>query len=94
MYYLNFYKILCSGFSIELGSSLTALIANNASLPISTTQCKVASVVAVGRFRTKENVDWSIFRNIVLAWLITFPVTGGVSAALVTAMTRTLDVYN
>ena len=69
----------CSGFCIEIGSALTVLIASNIGIPISTTHCKVGSVVFVGRFRAKENVDWSLFRNIVLAWIITLPFTCAIS---------------
>jgi len=77
-----------SGFCIELGSALTVLIASNVGIPISTTHCKVGSVVFVGRFRSRENVDWRIFRNIVLAWLVTLPVTGGISAAIMAGLTQ------
>lgn len=79
-----------SGFCIEIGSALTVLIASNIGVPISTTHCKVGSVVFVGRFRARENVDWSIFRNIVLAWLVTLPVTGGISAAIMAGLRLTV----
>lgn len=69
-----------SGFCIEIGSALTVLVASNVGIPISSTHCKVGSVVAVGRARSRENVDWKLFRNIALAWVITVPVAGGVSA--------------
>ncbi|ESO09139.1 hypothetical protein HELRODRAFT_190726 [Helobdella robusta] len=75
-----------SGFCIEIGSALTVLVASNIGLPISTTHCKVGSVVFVGRYRARENVDWSIFRNIVLAWLVTLPICGGVSAAIMAGL--------
>jgi sodium-dependent phosphate transporter len=65
-----------SGFTIEIGSAITVLIASNLGIPISTTHCKVGSVVMVGRVRSKESVDWTIFRNVVLAWIITMPVAG------------------
>ncbi|KAK3088437.1 hypothetical protein FSP39_019177 [Pinctada imbricata] len=69
-----------SGFCIEIGSALTVLLASNIGIPISTTHCKVGSVVCVGRVRSKENVDWKLFRNIVFAWVLTLPVAGCVSA--------------
>lgn len=71
-----------SGFCIEIGSALTVLIASNIGIPISTTHCKVGSVVFVGRVRSRENVDWSLFRNIVLAWLGTLPASGLLSALI------------
>lgn len=60
-----------SGFCIEIASALTVLIASNIGIPISTTHCKVGSIVAVGRFRSRENVDWKLFRNIFFAWIVT-----------------------
>nr|AKN21545.1 slc20a-2 [Schmidtea mediterranea] len=69
-----------SGVSIELGAAVTVLIASNIGIPISTTHCKVGSIVAVGRYRSNDNVDWSIFRNICFAWLVTVPVSAGISA--------------
>ena len=75
-----------SGFCIEIGSAFTVLVASNIGIPISTTHCKVGSVVFVGRFRSRENVDWSIFRNIVLAWVVTLPVSGAVSASIMAGL--------
>lgn len=80
-----------SGFCIEIGSALTVLVASNIGIPISTTHCKVGSVVCVGRFRARQNVDWSIFRNIVFAWLVTLPIAGGISAAIMAALKLTLN---
>jgi len=70
------------GFTIELTSALTVLIASNLGLPVSTTHCKVGAVVAVGWVRSRQAVDWKIFRNIVLAWFVTVPISGGLSAAI------------
>ncbi|KAI1900090.1 hypothetical protein AGOR_G00046450 [Albula goreensis] len=71
-----------SGFTIELASALTVVFASNIGLPISTTHCKVGSVVAVGWIRSKKAVDWRLFRNIFLAWFVTVPVAGLFSAAI------------
>ncbi|XP_061449058.1 sodium-dependent phosphate transporter 1 [Rhineura floridana] len=71
-----------SGFSIELASALTVVIASNVGLPISTTHCKVGSVVSVGWLRSKKAVDWRLFRNIFMAWFVTVPISGLLSAAI------------
>ncbi|XP_042327490.1 sodium-dependent phosphate transporter 1 [Sceloporus undulatus] len=71
-----------SGFSIELASALTVVIASNVGLPISTTHCKVGSVVSVGWLRSKKAVDWRLFRNIFMAWFVTVPISGFISAAI------------
>ncbi|KAM6100853.1 sodium-dependent phosphate transporter 1 [Pterocles gutturalis] len=71
-----------SGFSIELASALTVVIASNVGLPISTTHCKVGSVVSVGWLRSRKAVDWRLFRNIFVAWFVTVPIAGLISAAI------------
>ncbi|XP_077943163.1 sodium-dependent phosphate transporter 2 isoform X2 [Gasterosteus aculeatus] len=71
-----------SGFCIEVMSALTVLVASNVGVPISSTHCKVGSVVAVGWIRSKKAVDWHLFRNIFLAWFVTVPVAGLFSAAV------------
>uniref|UniRef100_A0A8C1S0F9 Phosphate transporter n=1 Tax=Cyprinus carpio TaxID=7962 RepID=A0A8C1S0F9_CYPCA len=71
-----------SGFSIELASAVTVVVASNIGLPVSTTHCKVGSVVAVGWLRSKKAVDWRLFRNIFMAWFVTVPISGLISAAI------------
>lgn len=70
------------GFCIEMGATITVLVGSNLKIPLSTTHCKVGSVVAVGRVRSRDNVDWKIFRNIIVAWVVTVPASMGVSAAI------------
>ena len=70
-----------SGFVIELASAMTVLVASLFKIPISSTHCKVGSVVCTGRVRAKESVDWSLFRNIGLAWIVTLPATILIAAA-------------
>jgi sodium-dependent phosphate transporter len=55
------------------------LLASKIGIPISTTHCKVGSIVLVGAVKGNEDgkneksVDWSLFRNIFVAWVITIP---------------------
>lgn len=77
-----------TGFVIENGAAATVLIASKVGIPISTTHCKVGSVVCVGYAfgrltstdKTQKSVDWSLFRNIAMAWVVTLPAAGGMSA--------------
>lgn len=68
---------------------MTVLLASKIGLPISTTHCKVGSVVFVGYTNGKPNlatgkkesaVDWHLFRSIVYAWVVTVPVAAFLSA--------------
>ncbi|XGW03465.1 hypothetical protein V3C99_015001 [Haemonchus contortus] len=71
-----------TGFTIEFGAAMTALISSKLGLPISTTHCLVGSVVAVGVLKTREGIQWRIFRNIVISWVVTVPVSGLLSAGI------------
>uniref|UniRef100_A0A665WZE5 Phosphate transporter n=1 Tax=Echeneis naucrates TaxID=173247 RepID=A0A665WZE5_ECHNA len=79
-----------SGFSIELASAITVVVASNIGLPVSTTHCKVGSVVAVGWLRSRKSVDWHLFRNIFIAWFVTVPISGLISAAIMALFTHVI----
>ncbi|KAL3082780.1 hypothetical protein niasHS_010582 [Heterodera schachtii] len=76
----------CSGFTIEFGAAVTALLASKFGLPISTTHCLVGSVVAVGSIKSGEGINWRIFASIATSWLVTLPVSAAVSAAFMFIM--------
>ena len=71
-----------TGFTIEIGAALTVLASSKFGLPVSTTHCKVGSVVAVGRVhKSRQGVNWRLFLNISIAWVATVPVTALFSAS-------------
>lgn len=79
---------------IEIGSALTVLCASNLGIPISTTHCKVGSVVMVGRVRSREHVDWSLFRNVILAWIVTMPFAGEFFCVVVVPLNEPCTSYS
>lgn len=48
---------------------------------------QVGSVVAVGWLRSRKAVDWRLFRNIFMAWFVTVPISGLISAAIMAIFT-------
>ncbi|VDN15986.1 unnamed protein product [Dibothriocephalus latus] len=77
-----------SGVSIELGSAVTALVASKVGLPVSTTHCQVGSVVAVGLARSRSGVNWKLFTSIFVAWVVTLPVSAGISGLVMYTITH------
>jgi len=65
-----------TGFIIEFGASMTILVASVAGIPVSTTQCIVGAVMAVG-YRSNEGiVSWTLFGFIIFSWILTIPSVG------------------
>ncbi|KAK9792695.1 hypothetical protein WJX73_003429 [Symbiochloris irregularis] len=75
------------GFAIELGSTLSVILASVVGMPVSSTHCQIGSIVAVGVLESgASNVHWGVFRNIVIAWLVTVPLSAGVAGVLLLAL--------
>jgi PiT family inorganic phosphate transporter len=62
-----------NGFAAETSGSLAILLASHFGVPLSTTHCITTSIMGVGTSRRSSAVRWSMARNIVLTWIITFP---------------------
>jgi PiT family inorganic phosphate transporter len=60
--------------------------ASNLGIPVSTTQCISGSVIGVGATKRLSAVRWGIARNIVIAWIITFPICAGLGWLLEKAL--------
>ncbi|CAD5228583.1 unnamed protein product [Bursaphelenchus xylophilus] len=71
------------GFTIELGTAFTVLVASKFGLPISSTHCKVGSVVAVGAVYQPGSVKWSTFGSIFMSWIITLPASTVLSVVFI-----------
>lgn len=71
------------GFSVELGSVCTIILATRLKLPISTTQCLTGAIVGVGLCNGSwRAINWRMVAWIYCGWFITLPVTGIISGCL------------
>ena len=68
--------------SSETGSTLVMSGASVVGAPVSTTQVVASSVVGVGGGRRRwRHVRWRVVRAMLLAWLVTVPMTALFAAA-------------
>jgi inorganic phosphate transporter, PiT family len=61
------------GFSAELATAATVVLASGTGLPISTTQTLVGAVLGVGMARGISALNLTTIRNIFMSWIITLP---------------------
>jgi sodium-dependent phosphate transporter len=86
---INFSK----GFAIELGSTLSVVLASVVGMPVSSTHCQIGSIVAVGIAEAGvRSIEWSVFSKIVVSWLVTVPLAAGAAALLLLAFDSLLHV--
>ncbi|KAL4884915.1 phosphate transporter [Aspergillus karnatakaensis] len=72
------------GFTMELGSAITIIMATKLKLPVSTTQCITGATVGVGLCNgTWKTINWRMVAWIYMGWIITLPVTGIISGCLI-----------
>jgi sodium-dependent phosphate transporter len=71
------------GFSMELGSAITVILATRLKLPVSTTQCITGATVGVGLCSgTWRTINWRMVIWIYMGWIITLPCTGILAGCL------------
>lgn len=70
------------GFSAEIGSALTIIIASKLGLPISTTHALVGAVLGVGLARGLQALNLRTIKDIVLSWFVTIPLCAVLSIAI------------
>lgn len=70
-----------SGFAANLAGSITILVASRLGMPVSTTHVVVGSITGAGfaaHRAEKGAVDFSTWRNMLVAWTLTLPGSAGV----------------
>ena len=64
------------GFSADLAAVLCLFIASTFGLPVSTTHTKTTSIMGVGAAKRLSSVNWGVVKEMVSAWILTFPGCG------------------
>ncbi|HEY0138950.1 MAG TPA: inorganic phosphate transporter [Nannocystis sp.] len=65
------------GFAAETAGTATILTASALGVPVSTTHCISACIMGVGASKRLSAVRWGVAGNIVLAWVLTIPMSAG-----------------
>jgi inorganic phosphate transporter, PiT family len=76
------------GFAAETAAASTIELASRLGIPLSTTHTINTSIMGVGATRRLSAVRWGIGRQIVTAWILTFPVCGLIAWAVALLFTR------
>ncbi len=62
------------GFSAEIVASVSMIVSTLFGVPLSITHIKGASMMGAGASRGINRVKWNVAKDIVLAWIFTFPI--------------------
>ena len=65
------------GFTADFSAAAVIWGASRLGIPVSTTHCASSAIMGVGATKRLSAVRWGVARRIVAAWIITFPVCGG-----------------
>lgn len=68
-----------NGFVAETSSALVIMAASSIGIPVSTTHCVSSSIMGVGAAKRFNAIRWSVVVRMVWAWLLTLPITAGIS---------------
>ncbi len=69
---LNTYQ----GFAADTAATASLFVATSLGIPVSTTHTKTTAIMGVGASKRLSNVNWSVVKEMVAAWVLTFPGCG------------------
>lgn len=72
-----------NGFAAQTGAATVIFIATLFHAPVSTTHIISTTIMGVGASKRFKAVKWGVAKSIVWAWVLTIPITAGISALLI-----------
>lgn len=70
------------GVAASFGTVITLFVSSITGMPVSTSHCSTASIMGVGTADNPRGMKWSMAKNMVMAWILTFPCCGIVGFVL------------
>ncbi|UJF15730.1 inorganic phosphate transporter [Jeotgalibaca sp. MA1X17-3] len=64
------------GFSADMAGAVSLLVSSIFGLPVSTTHTKTTAIMGVGAANRLSSINWSTVKDMVWAWVLTFPGCG------------------
>jgi inorganic phosphate transporter, PiT family len=68
------------GFCAEFGAAISLFFSTAIGVPVSTTHTITGSIMGVGSIKGLTKVKWGVAGRIVWAWVLTIPLSAGISA--------------
>lgn len=67
------------GFAAEMAAATTIEVASRLGIPLSTTHTISTAIMGVGVTRGMFGVRWGVTKELITAWVLTFPICAGIS---------------
>ncbi len=71
------------GFAADAAGALCLLFSSLTGLPVSTTHTKTTAIMGVGAAKRVKSVNWSVVKDMMSAWILTFPGCGLIAFIMV-----------
>ena len=79
-----------NGFAAETAGATTILVAAQLGAPVSTTHVIASSIMGVGASKRVSAVRWGVARNMIVAWILTIPISALVAAGVYAVLRQVL----
>ena len=66
------------GFDADMSATACLIVSSFTGLPVSTTHTKTTAIMGVGAARRVSSVNWSVVKEMFMAWILTFPGCGAI----------------
>jgi inorganic phosphate transporter, PiT family len=79
-----------NGFAAETAAATTILVAAQLGAPVSTTHVIASSIMGVGASKRVSAVRWGVARRMIVAWILTMPISALVAAGVYAVLRQML----